>query len=203
MARKPKYDNLRDACVEEAMRIIEASGIESLSMREVARRLGVSHQAPYKHFESRDHILAEILKRSFEDFARHLDARPQSGEAFADLAAMGHAYLHYAAEKPLQYRLMFGTPLPDPDQHPEMMDKAQVAFSLLRDNIAAMNLPSEPDVNALYVWSTIHGLASILHMQMFDDLSVAHHDIEQLMQQVILRIGTGLGGTTGPGDTSQ
>lgn len=174
------------------MKIIETSGIESLSMREVARRLGVSHQAPYKHFDSRDHILAEVLKRAFEDFAYYLDARPQSVNPYADLAAMGHAYLQYAAEKPLQYRLMFGTPLPDPQQHPEMMEKAEYAFSRLRENIAEMKLPSDTDMNALYVWSTMHGLASILQMQMFDDLSVSRHDINETIQHVIMRIGTGL-----------
>lgn len=192
MARKAKYDNLRDACIDEALTIIEASGIENLSMREVARRLGVSHQAPYKHFKSRDHILAEILKRSFEDFAQHLDARPRSDNIHADLAAMGHAYLQYAAEKPLQYRLMFGTPLPDAEEHPEMMEKAHYAFSLLRDNIAKMAMISNTDLNALYVWATMHGLASILQMQMFEYLSVSNHDITETIQHVINRIGTGL-----------
>jgi AcrR family transcriptional regulator len=193
MARKAKYDNLRDACIAEAMKIIETSGIESLSMREVARRLGVSHQAPYKHFENRDHILAEILKRSFEDFARHLDARPKSNDPSANLATMGHAYLQYASENPLQYRLMFATPLPDPKKHPEMMEKAHHAFSLLQDNIAEMNLPSDADMDALYIWSTMHGLASILNLQMFEDLSVSHRNIEQMIQHVIMRISSGLG----------
>jgi AcrR family transcriptional regulator len=193
MARKAKYDNLREACIDEAMTIIEASGVEKLSMREVARRLGVSHQAPYKHFESRDHILAEILTRSFEDFARHLDARPRFDNPYADLAAMGQAYLNYAAQNPLHYRLMFGTPLPDPDQHPEMMQTAQGAFLRLRDAISVMALASDPDLNALFVWSTMHGLASILHMEMFDDLSVARHDLGETIAHVLTRIGSGLG----------
>lgn len=198
MARKTKQDNLRDACIEEAMKIIETSGIESLSMREVARRLGVSHQAPYKHFESRDHILAEILKRSFEDFARYLDTHPKSDNPHEDLAAMGHAYLRYAAENPLQYRLMFGSPLPDKQQHPEMMEKAQHAFSLLRDTIAKMHLASDTDMNALYVWSTMHGLATILHMQMFDDLAVSHHHLDQTIAQILVRLGSGLSQETPP-----
>jgi AcrR family transcriptional regulator len=50
--------DLREACVKQALEIIAKGGIDSLSLRDVARRLGVSHQAPYKHFPSRDHILA-------------------------------------------------------------------------------------------------------------------------------------------------
>jgi AcrR family transcriptional regulator len=112
MPRKPKYDNLSEAIIEEAMRIIEASGIEQLSMREVSRRLGVSHQAPYKHFPSRDHIHAEIVRRSFEDFARYLDAHTPTEQPDDDLRQMGYAYVRYALENPLQYRLMLAHPCP-------------------------------------------------------------------------------------------
>ncbi|MCG8692745.1 MAG: TetR/AcrR family transcriptional regulator, partial [Minwuiales bacterium] len=71
--KKPVPKDLREACVREALAIIDTSGVEELSLREVARRLGVSHQAPYRHFPSRDHILAEIVTRAFESFARYLD----------------------------------------------------------------------------------------------------------------------------------
>ena len=56
---------MREACVEEALAIVGEAGLEALSLREVARRLHVSHQAPYKHFPSRDHILAEVVGRAF------------------------------------------------------------------------------------------------------------------------------------------
>ena len=67
--------DLRDACVCAAREAIAKHGIESLSLRDVARRLGVSHQAPYKHYPSRDHLLAEVMRRCFQQFAQHLDAR--------------------------------------------------------------------------------------------------------------------------------
>ena len=124
-ARKSRPTDLREACIREALAIIETSGVEQLSLRDVARRLGVSHQAPYKHFPSRDHILAEIVARAFEAFAAHLDARPRRADPYEDLREMGLAYVGYAREHPLQYRLMFGTPLPNPSQHPDMMDRAQ------------------------------------------------------------------------------
>lgn len=192
MAPKAKNENLREACIQEAMAIIETSGIENLSMREVSRRLGVSHQAPYKHFESRDHILAEILKRSFEDFAAYLDAHCLADNAEANLSAMGYAYLHYALENPLQYRLMFATPLPNAADHPQMMEKAQHAFSLLRNMLMQMPLAAPTDLNALFVWSTLHGLTSILQMQFFDKLSLAHYPQDAMIDAVIRRIGHGI-----------
>jgi AcrR family transcriptional regulator len=60
--------SLKEACVQAAREVIAERGVENLSMRDVARKLSVSHQAPYRHFESRDHLLAEIMRRCFVDF---------------------------------------------------------------------------------------------------------------------------------------
>ena len=198
--KKAKPANLREACVREALSIIETSGVEELSLREVARRLGVSHQAPYKHFESRDHILAEIVARAFHSFAQHLDARPQTDDPDADLGEMGVAYLRYAQAHPLQYRLMFGTPLPDPRKHPEMMKKARHAFALLRDGLR--RLPSkqqgperEAEVlqDALFIWSTLHGLASLSGSSVLRTLDLPPDLHENAISHTLLRIGTGIG----------
>lgn len=161
-------DSVRERCVREAMAIVDREGLEALSLREVARRLQLSHQAPYKHFPSRDHLLAELVRRAFMAFAAYLDSRPKGRSADGDLGAMGHAYLAYARSHPLQYRLMFGTPLPDPSQHPAMMASAQHAFALLRDGLERMHseagrtLPRDViEHDALFVWATLHGTASL------------------------------------------
>ena len=71
---------LKEACVRAAREVIAEHGVEQLSLREVARKLGVSHQAPYRHYPSRDHLLAEVMRRCFESFARSLDERQRSGD---------------------------------------------------------------------------------------------------------------------------
>ena len=154
---------------DRARAIIAEHGVEGLSLREVARRLGVSHQAPYKHYPSRDHLLAEVIARAYAAFAAHLDARPHHDDPHADLHAMGEAYLSYALSHPLEYRLMFGTPLPDPAAHPDMMRQSRHAFALLRDAIARLDRPeaghAAPELDAMYVWATVHGLASLIIRQ--------------------------------------
>lgn len=198
-ARRSRPTDLREACIDEALAVIEAFGVERLSLREVARRLGVSHQAPYKHFPSRDHILAEIVARAFDAFAAHLDARPRSSDPYEDLGEMGRAYIGYARAHPLQYRLMFGTPLPDPAEHPDMMHRARHAFSLLSDAIG--RLDPRPDIgskapattlDALYVWSTVHGLASLLQTDAARKLDLSEDVVRDLVPHVLGRIGTGL-----------
>jgi len=192
-----KARSLREACIDEAFKIIEEAGVENLSMREVARRLGVSHQAPYKHFHSREHILAEVIARIFEEFAAYLDDRPVEAEPRADLLAMGIRYLGYARAHPLKYRLMFNTALPEPSQHQDMMSNAQKAFSLLHQRLTDMPLrpvQSGPaaKLDAVFIWSTLHGLASILQSDVVQTLDISDDDLRAAEGRIFERMGAAL-----------
>lgn len=162
----PLNKDLKDACVEAAREAIAAHGVEQLSLRDVARRLGVSHQAPYRHYPSRDHLLAEVMRRCFEHFAQHLDARSKSEDPRIELESLGRQYLSFALQNPLEYRLMFGTPWPKAAEHPNLVKDATHAFDILRQALARVHglpLPSSKvDQDALFIWSTMHGLAGIM-----------------------------------------
>jgi AcrR family transcriptional regulator len=157
---------LKEACVRAAREVIAEKGIEQLSLREVSRKLGVSHQAPYKHYPSRDHLLAEVMRRCFLSFTEALDARERHEDPAADLESLGRQYLAYAAEHPLEYRLMFGTPWPEGADHPELARDALHAFDVLRGVLRrlygeAAEARAQVDLHAMFIWSTVHGLASI------------------------------------------
>jgi AcrR family transcriptional regulator len=193
--------DLKEACIAEAMAIIAAEGVEKLSLREVARRLGVSHQAPYRHFPSRDHILAELVARAFAAFAAFLDRHARTDDPDADMGRMGEAYLAYARDNPLAYRLMFGTPLPDWAEHPEMLRQGRHAFSLLCDALrrrAALRGrdPGEDEIlrDALFVWSCLHGLAAIRSSDTAAALGIPEALMEQAGGHVLARIGAALAG---------
>lgn len=195
--RRPR--DLREACVEEARRIIAEQGLEQLSLREVARRLGVSHQAPYRHFPSREHLLAELIAREFRSFAQALGARPAEPDPSRDLGGMGRAYLAYAREHELSYRLMFDTAVPEPAQHPVMVEAARHAFALLAEALGRMPLRPRADgvrptaaLDALFVWATMHGLASILFSHMLAELGLTPAEVAAAPEHVLARIGTAL-----------
>ncbi len=195
MART-KHENLKEACIVEALAIVEQEGVEKLSLREVARRLGVSHQAPYKHFPSRDHILAEVVGRAYADFAEFLEARPRSDDPHEDLHNMGVAYLEYAFGHPLQYRLMFGTDLPDPGAHPDMMRKAQHAFALLQRGVDAVHDQTRgpgphgsTNHDAMFIWSTLHGLAGALQSQAIQTVDMSEQELKNAIPEVMERMG--------------
>ena len=158
---------LKEACLKAAREVIAEHGVEGLSLRDVARKLEISHQAPYRHFASRDHLLAEIMRRCFEDFTHFLDAHAKA-HLHDPLRAMGEAYLNYAAQNPLEYRLMFGTPWPQPAAHPELVKHALYTFDVLRQQLLQKhgqqkkkNAKEQAELQALFIWSALHGLASI------------------------------------------
>jgi AcrR family transcriptional regulator len=192
--------DLREACLKQALAIISASGVESLSLREVARRIGVSHQAPYRHFASRDHVLAEIVRRAFGEFAAALRSPPETESPAADLLAMGVAYVQFAAAKPLEYRLMFGGTLPDPAAHPDMMQGARDAFGVLRGGIARLiasrGEPASPDGidrEALFAWSSLHGVVSLLRTDAIGTLDLAPSARSTFVAHALQRVGAALG----------
>lgn len=206
---KEKPGDLREACIAGAMAIIAADGVEKLSLREVARRLGVSHQAPYKHFPDRDHILAEIVSRAFASFARHLDSQETSGDPEADMGRMGQAYLSYAARHPLEYRLMFGTPLPDPQKHPEMMRQARHAFGLLcnglRRKAHMLGRPADEDaivLDALFIWSGLHGLASIAASSAVSTLGIEPRLLAEAGPRMLRGFGAALAASPSDADNA-
>ena len=195
--KKDKSFDLKEACVQAAREVIAEQGVEGLSLRDVARKLGISHQAPYRHFESRDHLLAEIMRRCFVDFADHLDHRAGGVSPDEDLGSMGHAYLDYAQEKPLEYRLMFGTPWPEPAQHPELITNAVHAFDILRNSLRETHgdtpeLHARADLDALFIWSALHGMASISNADVMRHLVLAPGVIEHFRQDLMGKIGAAL-----------
>jgi AcrR family transcriptional regulator len=179
MAPRPEEPiDLKEACVRAAREVIAEHGIEQLSLRDVARRLGVSHQAPYKHYPSRDHLLAEVIRRCFESFAAYLDDRPVDAEPHSDLATLGRRYLEYAAAHPLEYRLMFGTPWPELAAHDGLVKDAVHAFDVLRSVLrrvhgAGAAQRATVDLDAMFLWSNMHGLASIAQSNVMEHLALA------------------------------
>lgn len=194
----PAPIDLKEACVEAAHQVIRDQGLEQLSLREIARRLKVSHQAPYKHYPSRDHLLAEVIRRSFLRFAEHLDARPKQAIPHEDLSELGRAYLEFALRHPLEYRLMFGTPWPSVTEHPELLREARHSFRLLlhairrlREGTGASDKAIELD--ALYVWTAMHGVASALSSDVLPKLELLEETLAEAVPHAMKRVSLALG----------
>ena len=169
------HGDLRRALVAAAAGLLEAEGLEALSLRGVAAAAGVSHNAPYRHFADKRALLTAVAALGFADLAVRLGGGQAPGqapgevrgeEADAALAARALAYLSFAAERPAMYRLMFASDLVVGSTAPELGASSIGAFESLRAAVAAC-LPgrtAEAAAGAVasVLWAQLHGLALLL-----------------------------------------
>src|ERR1700755_130164 len=149
--RSYHHGALRRALVDAARALLEEAGPEALSLRDVARRVGVSHNAPYRHFPTRQALLAAIAADGFDRLASLLG--PEAG-----LAALGRAYLGFARHHPGLFRLMFDGTL-EKSAHPELGQAAAAAYAVLRAAVAPLAPEAERRGATVLAWAQLHGLA--------------------------------------------
>src|SRR5688572_2987442 len=117
------HGDLRSTLLRAADEIFEKEGLAALSLREAARRAGVSHNAPYRHFPDRDSLLAALAAEGFALLGGELAKRPE-GE-------MGIGYVQFALAHPQRFRLMFGGQLKF-DEYPELRAAGEDSYSKLQ-----------------------------------------------------------------------
>ena len=150
------HGDLRTAILRSAAQLLEKQGVEGLSLREAARRARVSHNAPYRHFESKDALLAALAAQGFERFREELAAAERSG----GLRARGEAYIRFALANPQLFRLMFGSGLSIAGDA-NLREQAARAFGGLQQAIAAHSGKEAPHA-AIAAWALVHGLSHLL-----------------------------------------
>src|SRR5947208_1819922 len=103
------HGDLRRALIDEAVRTIQAHGVENLTLRTAGERLGVSRTALYRHFSDKQALLAAVGREGFRMLREStLDAWDKNGQGRAGFEAMGTAYIDFAIAHPSHYRVMFG-----------------------------------------------------------------------------------------------
>jgi AcrR family transcriptional regulator len=160
------HGDLRGALLAAARLILEEQGPRALTLREVARRAGVSHAAPRHHYASLRDFMADCAAMGFEDLATALSSAWQGhpDDPRAGLCAMGRAYVMFALGHRAIFRLMF-----DRDTYAEptadLMASGERAYSVLVGGVDAL-APARPAADkALAVstlWSLVHGLATLM-----------------------------------------
>lgn len=162
------HGNLREALIEAALAMIAERGLAGFAIAELARVVGVSPAAPYRHFRDRNAVIAEVARRGFELLAADLTAATGGWQAdpLGALERAAQAHVAFAGREAAVYAAMFDSGFPS-GEHPELVAARDVAFAVLRraaDAACAMSrAPRRPPplMVALHIWSMTHGIATL------------------------------------------
>lgn len=161
-SKKQRYHHgdLRPALITAARTLVEENGVGAVSLREAARRVGVSAPAIYRHFANKDSLLAAVAAEGFRDLAAALAAASRSERD--PLSAMGMAYVRFALSRRGVFRLMFGPELAKRADFPELKSAADQAFQWLKGGAQARGRAAQDShLAAIAPWALVHGLAQL------------------------------------------
>ncbi len=158
--RRYHHGDLRRAVIDAAVAEVQAIGAAAMSMREIARRAGVSHAAPAYHFGDRAGIFTAIATEGFRLITETIAPVVGGPDGFM---LGGAAYVRFALEHPGHFEVMFRPDLYHGDD-PDLLAAREAAFAILYDTAeAAMPSDSAADITGLVIagWSASHGFATL------------------------------------------
>lgn len=155
------HGDLHSALIEAGLALLVSREGDDLSLREVARRVGVSATAVYRHFPDKQALMAALAGQGLKMLAAAQRAASEAaGGGAKGFGATGAAYVRFALAHPALFRLIFAHPVPPGET---AIDKSEDAMRMLRAAAAALAPPrTNPDVFALQAWSLAHGLALLI-----------------------------------------
>jgi AcrR family transcriptional regulator len=154
------HGDLKRALLEAALEMLDEEGTEGVGLRELARRVGVSAAAPYRHFRGRQALLEAVATEGFRRFSTMMAAKEQDLPEIEQLPAMAEAYVRFALVQPALFRLMFSRQV-DKTGNKALHAAAVEAYASLA-KAAAREVPDAPSEGAVIAWSFVHGLAMLL-----------------------------------------
>ncbi|NCU11199.1 MAG: TetR/AcrR family transcriptional regulator [Sphingomonadaceae bacterium] len=159
-ARSYHHGDLRAALVDAGLKALETTTIADLSLRQLARAVGVSATAVYRHFPDKQALMQALASEGIEQLGRYQQAAAAAGSDADAFGATGRAYVRFALANPALFRLIFG----------ECRDVGQSIFgdnlasSLLRDKALAATGGDDEAARQLMIqaWALVHGLAMLM-----------------------------------------
>lgn len=192
-SRNYHHGDLRRALISAARALITETQDWTFSLREVARRAGVSHNAPYNHFPEKRDMLAAVAADGFETLRQRTLLAIQSAQSAREaLAKCAHAYVQNGIENPALYRLMFGSELARENQWPDEAHAAGQRTKAVLEEIVRQGAESREfavDIDdadelagvVLSLWSAVHGLT----MFVIDGMTGTSRAVPDLVDQLV------------------
>jgi AcrR family transcriptional regulator len=175
------HDGLRDAVLEKTLQFCKHHPVQDLSMREIARDLGVSHMAPYRHFASKEEVIAALIENGFRQLTETFKQCNQNkGMPYPEtFYAHVNAYVQFFLKNPDVARLMFTSGFFDKGDFAGVHEAGQEAFSCLTRLVQrgqkegfiveGQNLY----MVSFMIWSSVHGASVLIFEKQFQEIDQA------------------------------
>ncbi|HTQ58016.1 MAG TPA: TetR/AcrR family transcriptional regulator [Bryobacteraceae bacterium] len=164
--RKPyHHGNLREELLQAGLNLIAEAGLAGFTLREAARRAGVSHNAPYRHFRDKEELLAALAGQGFTELTQAMaDAAGNASNSMDRLRRAGLAYVEFALRRPQHFTVMFDAAVGDAASLSGQAGAQafQALVRLIEDGQRDGQLPAgDPVLLARVAWSLVHGIAKL------------------------------------------
>mgnify|MGYP001820631667 CR=1 FL=1 len=194
------HGDLRTALLDSALEIIGELGPHGLTIREVARRAGVSHAAPYRHFKDKNELILAVVERGFELMNATMQAKKEAAgdDLLNQFAASGLAYVDFALNHPAYYRIMFSGDLLSTTgnvslQHTSREALQQMVSDIGEDQKMGFVKEGDPVTQALTILSTLHGFVSLANDNRIGHLVDNPYSLDDIRDAVLSAIFDGIG----------
>ena len=187
------HGNLKEALISAGLEILADRGLGGLSLRNVAKQVGVSHTAPYNHFTDKQALLAAISTAGHEQlyeillntFEKSKDSSPNI------IFEVAWAYLQFALKNPAKFKLMFSGALEEEKNHPDFLEISLKNISLLEKIIVFCQnkgqlAEGKVKVIAVRLWSLVHGFTNLMLEDQFPKEYLDGKDLKELFKAAII-----------------
>jgi AcrR family transcriptional regulator len=188
-ARKPlntyHHGDLRDALVHAALREAEQGGPEAISLKALAKKLGVSQPAPYRHFADREALLSAVTAEAFRQFSATLREAVSKPSKRSKLSRLAQAALAFGLRRNGIYRLMFASrTMACASKGSELHTAAMETFALVLEALEAPAVGLLRERHALQIWAALHGVIMLTEQGLLTG-QVANVTREELVEDIV------------------
>jgi AcrR family transcriptional regulator len=181
--RPYRHGNLPAALLAAARQILNENGMQAVGLRETARRVGVSATAAYRHFTSKEDLLASLAAEGFRELAAAMESATRGA---TPLVRAGLAYIEFASENRGLFRLMFGPVLAERARYPALQAATAGVEALLMRGVSDLDQrPLDDNHAAMAAWGLVHGLAHLI-VDGFFPAARATVQVEEILAKIRL-----------------
>ena len=186
------HGNLKEALISASLEILSEQGIEGLSLRNVAKKIDVSHTASYNHFPDKQALLAAISTAGHQQLHQLLldtfeKTKHSSSHIISEIA---WAYLQFALDNPAIFKLMFSGALEEERDHPEYVEISQKSIALFEDMIVFSQIKGQlsegkVEIIAIKLWSLVHGFTYLMLENQFPIEYLQGQELREMLKGIV------------------